>query len=486
MIQRLYLLRGIFGPIAALVAIAALVMMPRISSPAPADDGSVLLQPLAVLQPGGVLERLSAQISNSMGHQFKALGLSADAKRAGSGDEGSELVLAGTLDRNAERGYVVRAWMVDRASGEIVWAARFESARSDSSGLGEHIAGVVAATTRCAVDERARARRHVDRALFALFLSACSATLQDHDDAVAIASRLLQTAPDIAGAHAMYALALAQTAEDSVGDEKQRLARRARAEARRAIAIDRDSAKAHFVLGLRLGDEPRFTERERFLRRAITLDPTFLAAPTAYLELLREVGRLSAADDAFGLLERTFDAQAAALPPLALLSAMRGDLPRSRRIMDRLDVVSPNQAPSVRWSVAVWWDGAARVNTRTWRRLLSNEPQPQVTCLEQYFVASARDKPRGLPRSCDSFEADWRVRLLAREGDVDGAYELMNANASNWRSATAFLFYPEMEAFRRDPRFMALADRLGLLAYWRETNAWPDFCSDETLPYDCR
>jgi hypothetical protein len=49
-----------------------------------------------------------------------------------------------------------------------------------------------------------------------------------------------------------------------------------------------------------------------------------------------------------------------------------------------------------------------------------------------------------------------------------------------------FLFYPEMKAFRQDARFFALAERLGLVAYWRETNQWPDFCQTEKPPYPCR
>ncbi|MEO0696414.1 MAG: hypothetical protein AAFY84_09970 [Pseudomonadota bacterium] len=29
-------------------------------------------------------------------------------------------------------------------------------------------------------------------------------------------------------------------------------------------------------------------------------------------------------------------------------------------------------------------------------------------------------------------------------------------------------------------------DRLGYLKYWAENEAWPDFCFQEQLPYDCR
>ena len=48
------------------------------------------------------------------------------------------------------------------------------------------------------------------------------------------------------------------------------------------------------------------------------------------------------------------------------------------------------------------------------------------------------------------------------------------------------LFRPNMKRMRADPRFMDVANRAGLLPFWRKTNIWPDFCSDPQLPYDCR
>ena len=48
---------------------------------------------------------------------------------------------------------------------------------------------------------------------------------------------------------------------------------------------------------------------------------------------------------------------------------------------------------------------------------------------------------------------DWRVRMLAREGDIDGAYREI-AEAPRQSPLLIALYYPEMRAFRADPRFM--------------------------------
>jgi hypothetical protein len=47
-------------------------------------------------------------------------------------------------------------------------------------------------------------------------------------------------------------------------------------------------------------------------------------------------------------------------------------------------------------------------------------------------------------------------------------------------------FRPTMKAFRNDPRFMLLAKRSGLLAYWQESGHWPDYCFEPGLSYDCK
>jgi len=46
-------------------------------------------------------------------------------------------------------------------------------------------------------------------------------------------------------------------------------------------------------------------------------------------------------------------------------------------------------------------------------------------------------------------------------------------------------FRPTLATFRKDPRFMQIAARIGLVDYWRESGKWPDFCFEPYLPYDC-
>lgn len=48
------------------------------------------------------------------------------------------------------------------------------------------------------------------------------------------------------------------------------------------------------------------------------------------------------------------------------------------------------------------------------------------------------------------------------------------------------MFRPAFRNLQKDPRFMHLAARSGLIAYWRQTDQWPDFCYIPESPYDCK
>ncbi len=51
---------------------------------------------------------------------------------------------------------------------------------------------------------------------------------------------------------------------------------------------------------------------------------------------------------------------------------------------------------------------------------------------------------------------------------------------------TYLLFRAWMVNVRRDPRFMRLAQRVGLLDYWKKSGKGPDFCAEPDMPYDCK
>jgi hypothetical protein len=80
------------------------------------------------------------------------------------------------------------------------------------------------------------------------------------------------------------------------------------------------------------------------------------------------------------------------------------------------------------------------------------------------------------------------ISWLSALGFVEDALKL----AQRWEpnaaglSPNVFMFGPLTKNLRRDPRFMQLAARIGLVDYWRTSGHWPDYCSEPGLPYDCK
>ena len=81
-----------------------------------------------------------------------------------------------------------------------------------------------------------------------------------------------------------------------------------------------------------------------------------------------------------------------------------------------------------------------------------------------------------------------QVETLAAFGREDQIYELLMQLPQRKFEANlaGTLFRPTLKSFRQQPRFLIVAQRFGLLAYWRSSGKWPDFCSDPDLPYDCK
>ena len=80
------------------------------------------------------------------------------------------------------------------------------------------------------------------------------------------------------------------------------------------------------------------------------------------------------------------------------------------------------------------------------------------------------------------------LQTLGTFGRVNEAYDLMKPDSTliYLRFASDLLWRPDTRSIRADPRFIGLANRMGLVQLWRQTGVWPDFCQDPGLRYDCR
>jgi DNA-binding winged helix-turn-helix (wHTH) protein len=479
--------------IALAAALAYAVLSASIlGRPAPAPRGNVDVVLLRTDDADPELKRLAIRLSDTAVRLLTQTGVptqQAPLTPESALASQAELRVVGAIDRIGES-FVVNLQVIDRASGIVLWSAKIERPTTDR-GLHEEFGAAAAAVLNCALDEREAAGRPLSQEAFSLFLSACDAGIREQTDMLAPARQLVAAAPDVAGAHAMYALAAVGVMRKS-DSEKTIVAfsEDARLAAERALALNPKTPNAYVALALRLGSFQHWRERERHLQNALDLQPDHAPARVAYILLLREVGRLKAAAEFGNRSLRLADTRLMGnVPNIALVNAMIGDGAGLADAERRLEAMPLEVADSVRWTVALWWQDPELTLQHLPGLMAAAGYEGKAECVEFYLrrLIAAKSKPvRGLPRTCDGFDPDWRIRFLARQGDVDGAYALHSEQLPNSRRSTMFLFYPEMNLFRRDPRFMPMMEKMGLLAYWRDSGNWPDFCQEPDLPYDCR
>jgi len=95
-------------------------------------------------------------------------------------------------------------------------------------------------------------------------------------------------------------------------------------------------------------------------------------------------------------------------------------------------------------------------------------------------IRLVRSKEHENPLAIDSY-----VQTLAEFGRTEELLEILMARARSILFED-IIFRPAFKELHRDPRFIRVVHRIGLVNYWRTTGEWPDFCFAAELPYDCK
>jgi len=117
---------------------------------------------------------------------------------------------------------------------------------------------------------------------------------------------------------------------------------------------------------------------------------------------------------------------------------------------------------------------------------------PSSSRYDTYLVAEAFGKPADVARARNVALAATgnaiapAIEALSVLGFTDDAFAVAQRFTPHRDSDTEFLFFTLTAPLRKDPRFMQLATRLGLVDYWRSSGRWPDFCAEPGLPYSCK
>ncbi|MGD9980188.1 MAG: hypothetical protein AB7H66_01615 [Hyphomonadaceae bacterium] len=447
----------------------------------------------------GLAERIVGVMSgNELQVAQHAVSPDAPDRVAAAAADGAAFVLDGSVRRDGED-LLVGARLVDSEGRLTLWSNEYRRAAAEANYFQEQIAAEVARVLRCALVSRRPRAGAIDKQTLAIFLRACDRMASADESFEArreIARQVTERAPRFSRGWSLLALSSAGMALSAPDDTSEAFRSEALSAAARARDLDAGNGES-YLAELDLAPTRDFRGRQSLVDQALRTEPDLATAHTAQGELLANVGRHVEALASYR--------RAAALDPLSaenwalmipVLSAL-GNQAESDQLRERLYRVWPN-------SPASWYN---RFFNSTY-----NNPAEALRMLDTIETApvrmerSIRELWRNYLRARVSGNRE-RIRsaafalvelaqrrqfnrfsvaaALADVGETDAAFEILDDLMRNPMAGTSAIFNTPYAGLRRERRFMMLARDAGLIAYWRETGRWPDFCGARDLPYDC-
>ena len=417
-------------------------------------------------------------------------------KLAGSGDQSREADLifevSGTTAGGAIESNLV---LLARQDGSVLWSKEFRQPADKLAELEQQMAFTTGRVLDCALEGRSAEGKQLPLDTFRLYLNGCAiladAYRVDPKRVIPIFSQVVAQAPKFAPGWGKLILAEAQfvNAEIIFFDRRPRIPVAEHIAAARKLDPDLPEAFVAEHLTLPIS---AFDERLRLVERASARHPDNPDILAIRAEFLLAVGRHGEAIDA---ARRAYE-----LDPLT--PGLGNNLIQTLAYAGRTEMAAEELKRAEQL-----WPGTLTLRDAQFRfHLRYGDPKQALRIVrtegisrefEEFLVAKIDPTPANIDRAVSAVRQRGTTsskgindlsQLLAQFGREDEIYELI----MSWRRTnqaggmSGMLFRPTLRKFRSDPRFMRVADHLGLLAHWRSSGKWPDFCFEPDLGYDCK
>lgn len=480
------------------VAIVAAWLVTRMGDQRPAAP-SIALLPFTAESTDPVARKLAAETHDAVAH---TLSQGAFAVRlidsVPPGRPPADFIITGQLSSEPDR-ILATIRMENAAHRSLAFSDQFTSSRKEAAGLPERIGAQVAARVAWTAPMIAIERRHPsDPAVLSALLQQriavgqSKSALQDYHTA----RRLVEKAPNSAIAQMNLGFFTGYALGELPRGERAKAVALARRTTDRARALAPEFGEPYIPWCL-LHSPVRMVECEDRLRTAIRVDPD-APFPTFFLsQLLNNAGR---------------SAEAAQVASLSL--AHDQYMPMKIALMIRMLEATgrTKEATELYRQSTRWWPDNGPIN---WFRLSGMAMRGDFEAAQRFAkdIADESSPNRALSavpnvlgdvqEACPSdaahgFKGTMCMLGLARAGDLDAAFAFADRLYPSRRGRNpadeerlwldnphpfplAFLTAPSAAPLRRDPRYIALANRVGLLGYWRSGRP-PDFCRTRPEP----
>jgi DNA-binding SARP family transcriptional activator len=455
--------------------------------------------------------RLSDQVAGALKDDLAGLSF-VDPQNTASPK--AALRLSGTVSREGD-GWRVKAEVQDR-HGVIIWAQDFQRPARQREMLEFEVAGAAGEALGDTIDALQEEAPRRDPQALALYVQSAAAIKNTMD--LGRPERLLEDAiaraPDFVGARATLAMVLVFQSENAPKQDRERLVQRARREAQRAIRTDASAAGAAYdaLYSIARDQTPAdLVAAENLLLEGIAKAPRFPFLSLERCEFLLEAGLAREAEPSCqqALAGTPFTAISGAIYANDLYGQGRPKLAVS--VLEKSLRYHPDNICLTVWRflIAAYADApddmAALMqqtiyNTNGLYNPFAETSPEEVARANELFLQARRS---GAPADVDKALANQSAAVDAGKGDPrflvwdaaalgrpDAAFATLDRIAKgaipNSRLTGDILFSGPAAPLWRDRRIWPLAAQAGYVRYWRTRGVWPDFCSDATLPYDCR
>ena len=372
---------------------------------------------------------------------------------------GTQYAVRTEIER-ADGKMIATARLIALSRGQVIWSRRFEQAGPALSALRAQVAANIVNVLRCSFggleNERSKARTADLEQLMAI----CQ-NFEDNDMSAALARarRLTLARPDLAFPWAM----LANIQGNMVGAGDVAAQPQAVANRRRAAAIAPDNIATWLARAAASGDGPTGPKALPVIDEALRRHPdqTWLLSNRSVILFNLGYVKASVADvmNAVRNDPSSFDGRDIAVRRLAAA----GRTQEAQALQTENERLWPDHPLVI--------ENAARIATSDVIR--HDADVAAIGRYERDFAA----KP---------YVAYPLARFYERTGNRRAALAwLARAPVKNALQQWSTLFWPDAAGLRAEPAFFHKMAGLGLVRWWVARKAWPDFCAEPGLKYDC-
>ena len=409
---------------------------------------------------------------------------------------GPAYTLGGTVRHDGDKIRVIARLTNDR-SGTTLWSNDFMYDDKDISRVPRRVSVDAGNLVRCGLFGASTYPEALPDTVLADYLQYCHNIGQvefQPTKALDFARKVVAAAPDFSwGWSAVEKAAFAAT-ESRSSAEAAPFRKEALQAAARASRIDPSNSEALQVKSM-LIDAGDLGGREALLKQALEARPlTCGCEHHTYAGMLQEVGRNA---DAIAEYRRSTDVLAltgVSQAELGMALVVAGKPEQAREHLDA--AVDLSSDPTMRDYIALYLGPIDRDRHAAALQAINDPnlhaPAALKAAVEQAFAALATGDSRARVAAANALAAlppDLRdgtiVHLLGALGANAQALQGVEARGDRLE-ARAWLFFPTMAGARADPAFPAVAQRLGLIKYWKTTRTRPDVCSATGAPPFCR